>query len=226
MRFGFSKKPRVLIFGSSGFGKVVLETLIATKQFVILGFVDGSDQSEGIRCYKSLGSDEDIARIAHETKATSAVIAVGDNHKRSLIETRIRSLAPSLNFPVVIHPTACISDDVVIGEGTIVLPRIVIGPDCKFGRFCLINTAASIGHDSQFADYSSVAPGVTVGGKVAVGEFSAICLGANIIHGVTIGPQTVVGAGAVVVRDQKENVVTFGIPSTVKRQRKPGDPYL
>ena len=221
-----AKPLRILIFGASGHGKVILEALLAAKRAKVIGFVDNGQKKSGFQGLPCFGPDSDLSAILRKTKANAAVVAIGDNHKRSLVVARIRELAPQLEFPAIVHPTAYVALGAEVGEGTVVLPGAIVGADARVGRFCIVNTRASIDHDGEIGDFASLAPGAVLGGKVHVGEFSAVGLGASVIHGIRIGAQTVIGAGAVVVRDHDSHAVAYGSPARVVRKRAPGDGYL
>jgi len=74
--------------------------------------------------------------------------------------------------------------------------------------------------------WSSLGPGAIAGGRVRVGERSAINLGAKVVNDISIGHDTLVGAGAVVTEDIPDNVVAYGVPCRVIRERKPGEKYI
>ena len=154
------------------------------------------------------------------------VIAVGDNWARFQLWEKIRSANEGLGMTTVIHPSAQIARDVVIGAGTVAMAGVIVNSGARIGSGCILNTASSVDHDCDLGDFSSLAPGVTIGGNVRIGRFSAISLGANVIHGMRIGEHSVVGAGATVVRDVPDRVVAYGTPATVKRARMPGEKYL
>lgn len=44
-------------------------------------------------------------------------------------------------------------------------------------------------------------------------------MGANVLDGVSIGANTIIGAGAVVTRSIPDNVVAYGNPARIIRQR-------
>ena len=97
----------------------------------------------------------------------------------------------------------------------------VISPRATIGRGVIINTNASVDHDTVVEDFAHVSAGATVGARCRIGTESLIALGASVISGATVGARTVIGAGATVVHDIPGDVVAFGVPAMIRRQRRP-----
>lgn len=168
----------------------------------------------------------DMATSADDVKDVPAlfVIGVGDNWSRKTISEKIESAKPK--YATIIHHSAQIADDIVIGEGTVIMPNAVINAGCVIGKHCIVNTGAILEHDSVMEDFSSLAPRVATGGNVYIGECSAIGLGAVINNDIKICSQTVIGSGSIVTKDIQNNVVAYGVPCKVIRKRNEGEKYL
>jgi len=217
----------IVIIGSSGHAKVVIDIVRKEGKFNIVGLLDKfrsvGDQTLG---YPILGKEEDLPNLIRVHCLKGAIIAIGDNFTRSKVASRIKTISPELPFVRAIHPTASIANEVVIEEGTVVMAGVSINPCTSIGRFCILNTHSSLDHDSVLADFASLAPGATTGGNCQIGEYSAISIGAILIHGITIGAHSVVGAGSLVIKSIESFVVAYGAPAKVIRSRLPGDKYL
>jgi acetyltransferase-like isoleucine patch superfamily enzyme len=85
----------------------------------------------------------------------------------------------------------------------------------------IINTRASVDHDSVVGDFAHVSAGATVGAQAHIGAETLIALGASITSRMTVGARTIVGSGAVVVAHIPDDVVAFGVPARIRRDRKP-----
>lgn len=139
----------------------------------------------------------------------SGVIAIGDNRIRKNIDNRLTKV----NWETLIHPSAIISTDVEIGEGTVIMAGAIIQPGVKIGKHCIINTGACIDHDCQINDYAHIAPNTSLAGGVNVGEGTFIGIGSSIIPNVKIGQWSKIGAGSVVVHNQPDNCTVVGSPA-------------
>ncbi|MDW7711230.1 MAG: NeuD/PglB/VioB family sugar acetyltransferase [Deferrisomatales bacterium] len=216
----------IVVIGSSGHARVVLDTLEREARARVVGLLD-SFRGAGEVCfgYEVLGTEAELPKLFADG-VRAAFIAVGDNWQRFRLAERARELVPGLRFVTAVHPSAQLGRDVELGEGSVAMAGAVVNPGSRLGRFSIINTRASLDHDGDLGEFASLAPGVAAGGRVSVGAFSAVGIGAAVGHGRKIGEHTVVGAGAVVVRDIPDHVVAYGAPARVVRRRSVGEPYL
>lgn len=218
---------QILIIGSSGHASVVAEIVEREARFAIAGLVDSfRPAGEMAFGHTTLGSERDLPSIVASRGITGLIIAIGDNWQRARMSRKVRDLLPQLLFVSAVHPSAVIARNTTLGPGTVVMPGAVINPGSRLGAHCIVNTSASIDHDCMLSDFSSVAPAAALGGNVALGECAAVMLGAHVIHRRRIGAHAVIGAGALVLEDIPDHAVAHGVPATVVRRRKEGDPYL
>ncbi len=218
---------RLVIAGASGHARVVADVVRSRDDRRVVGFL-APDLPPGASVDGDpvLGDDDELAEIARAGGADGWVCGMGDNARRRGVTERLGSLAPELPNPAVVHASATIAPGVVLGAGTVVMAGVVINVGTSIGRGCVVNTSASVDHDGEISDFANLSPGVVLGGGCRVGSGSFVGLGAKVIHNVTIGRDTVVGAGALVTRDLPDNVVAYGIPARVVRDRTSTDPYL
>jgi len=215
----------VIVFGSGGHASVIIDIIEKQGTYRIIGLIDDfKKKGETLLGYKIIGGFEELINLSGVIYG--GIAAIGDNFARHEVVGRIKIALPDFKFISPVHPFTSIAKNVIIGEGSVIMPGSVINTGTKIGNHCIINTLSSIDHDNIFRDFSSTAPGVITGGNVDVGEFSALCLGAKIIHGIKIGSHSVVGAGAVAVKDVPAFTVAFGVPAKVIRKRMAGEDYL
>jgi sugar O-acyltransferase (sialic acid O-acetyltransferase NeuD family) len=194
------------IFGASGHGKVVADSVVSTGELIEAFFDDAPNASSWNKI-----------PIQHPTLLPKAsdenemVIAIGNNKTRKKISSRIADF----NFFVVKHKTAVIASKVSIEEGTVVMANVVINSEANIGKHCIINTSAIIEHDCTIGDYVHVSPKAVLGGNVAVGEGTHIGIGATIIPEISIGKWATIGAGAVIIRDVPDYAVVVGNPGKI-----------
>lgn len=208
----------LVIFGAGGHATSVTNVAISAG-FTPCLYVDPA---------RAGGTLRGVAIVAHAPPLAGRAIAIaaGDNAVRDRIWAELRAEYDQLYAPALVHTSAVVSLDVVLGDGSVVMPGAVIGPATAIGRFCIVNTRAAIDHDCRMADFSSLAPGAVTGGQVAIGTRSAIGIGAVVRHGLTIGDDSVLGANSYLHRDLAAGVVAYGSPARVVRGHKVGDPYL
>jgi sugar O-acyltransferase (sialic acid O-acetyltransferase NeuD family) len=221
------ERRRVVVFGASGHGKVVLDILRRQATVEVIGLLDNF-KPIGCDCggYLVIGSLEDLPVLTIKHPGLGIAIGIGDNWTRARIASQIRMLCPAIEYVTAIHPSAEIASDVSVGAGTVVMAGAVINPGARIGELCIVNTRASLDHDSVMDQFSSLGPAATTGGSVRLGAYSNIGIGATVIQEISIGKHTVIGAGAVVFRSIPDQVVAYGTPARIIRQRAIGERYL
>ncbi len=218
---------KVVIFGASGHGSVVLDCIEKQGEYQVIGFIDSyKSKGEKFNGYEILGSEYDLPQLIDKYNIYGGIIAIGDNWTRKLAADRVASIAPNLVFISAIHPNATIGRNCYIGEGAVVMPGAIINANSWIGDFCIINTNASLDHNGKLGNFSSIAPRVSTGGNFNLGKYSAVSLGASVIENISIGEHTVVGAGSVVINDIADNLVVYGTPAKVVRNRAINEKYL
>lgn len=217
----------VIIIGSSGQAKVVIDVVRREGRRNIVGLLDRFRRvGDGTLGHAVLGGEEDLPGLIDKHAIAGAIVAIGDNFVRGQVVARLKAICPGITFFPAIHPDASVAAEVAIGEGSVVVAGAVVNPCASVGRFCILNTHSSLDHDSTMDDFASLAPAATTGGNCRIGAFAAIGIGATLVHGVQIGEHTVIGAGALVNKPIGDHAVAYGVPARVVRNRQPGDKYL
>lgn len=217
----------IIIIGSSGHAKVVIDIVEKEGKFKIVGLCDRfreiGEETEG---YLVLGKEEDLPELLKKHSVYGVIVAIGDNFVRSKVSSFIKELCPNIKFVCAIHPDTSIAKSVKIGDGSVVVAGVVVNSNALIGEFCILNTSSSLGHDAELADFSSIAPGVRVAGGCKIGRLTSIGIGAIVIEKVNIGADTLIGASATVMENIGSMVVAYGTPAKIVRSRKSGESYL
>lgn len=193
----------VSVIGVGGHAKVILE-LAKLNGLIIDGLFDDDVQKFNLNFgeYKRNGPVD-------VNLTGPLVIAIGNNKIRKLISGRVLNA----DWQTLIHPSAIISKNVIIGEGSVIMAGVIIQPGTRIGKHCIINTGACVDHDCVIGDFVHIAPNCSLAGSVSVGEGTLIGIGSSIIPNRTIGSWTNVGAGSVIITDQPDNCTTLGVPA-------------
>lgn len=203
----------VIILGAGGHSKVLIEALLVSS-VVITGIVDPNQMLVGAKILgiPVLGGDNVVDKVPpSQVQLVNGLGSVGLPIIRQQLYNRFKGLG--YNFATVVHPSAVVATDVVLGEGTQVMAGAVIQPGCRIGINSIINTCASVDHDCIIGDHVHISPGVTLSGGVAVGACSHIGTGATVIQGISIGSGCLVAAGAVVTKDITDGAKVRGVPA-------------
>jgi acetyltransferase-like isoleucine patch superfamily enzyme len=98
-----------------------------------------------------------------------------------------------------------------------------VNPNATLGENVIVNTCASVDHDCVVGNTVHLSPGARLAGTVQIGDESWIGLGAVVLEGRSVGQRTLVGAGSVVTRSLASNIVAYGAPAKVIRDRTAAD---
>ena len=211
-------KKRLLIVGCGGHSKVITDIALALK------FKDIFYQDLNTEKNEFLGKvvfNKDIKGYEDYF-----FIAIGDNYLREKALIEFQKNNPKATTITLIHPSSIVSEKCSIDVGSVVMPLCVINSSSKIGKGVIINSHSSLDHDNFIMDFSSIAPGVITGGNVNIGQRSAISIGSIIKNNISIGSDSVVGASSYVNKDISNNLVVYGSPAKIIRNRKIGEKYL
>ena len=210
---------KILIFGTGGHAKVILDIISNEQKYEIAGFIDNElDEGQEILNHKVLGADKDLISLIKKNSIFGGVIAVGNNYSRENISQKINNLCKDFNFINCIHSQAQIAMDVSIGVGNVLMAGSVINTSTSIGNHCIVNTNSSLDHDNTILDFSSIAPNSATGGNVKIGKLSALGIGSTILPGISVGPNSIIGAGSLVLEDIPSDSIYFGSPAKFIRK--------
>lgn len=122
-----------------------------------------------------------------------------------------------------IEPGAIIRDQVIIGEGAVIMMGAIINIGAEIGQDSMIDMGAVLGGRATVGRHSHIGAGAVLAGviepasaePVRVGDNVLVGANAVIIEGVQVGNGSVVAAGAIVTKDVPENVVVAGVPAKI-----------
>ena len=203
-----SMKNRLIIIGASGHGKVVAD--IAEKVgYDEIVFFDDNPELKQCGKYPVIGMCHDYRKFSGDM-----IVAIGNADIRQRIQEELEMVGRQI--ATLIHPKSVISDDVKIGDGTVVMAGAVINSAAMIGKGCIINTCASVDHDCIVGDYVHVAVGSHICGTVTVGDKTWVGAGATVSNNVDICGDCMIGAGAVVIKNITERGTYVGVPAKNK----------
>lgn len=214
--------PKLVVWGVSGQARVLAE-FAKSNSFEIAAFIDNDPDKgsvlDGISIYHGEdGLDRFLAAQATGSEIFGIAAIGGWRGEDRLMIHRIFS-ARGIRIANLVHPTAYVAHDAIVGSGAQILARSVVGAAARLGDSVIVNTAASVDHECDLGNGVHVAPGATLAGCVTVGDRSLVGPGAVVIPRIRVGSDTIIGAGAVVTRDLPDGVVAYGAPARVVRDR-------
>jgi len=215
---------RVLVWGAGGHGKVVIDALMASGEWKVVGVIDDDESKRDTEVLgvKVFALEGDVAEVAKRLDCKRVAIAIGDNYTR--FEKFQLAQRAGLTPVNVVHPRAHVSRFVQMGEGVTILAGATINPGTTIADNVCVNTSASVDHDNYLESSCHIFPNATLTGGVRIAEFAYVGSGAVIAPNLTVGKYSYVGAGAVVLADVAEGTIVFGTPAEVsgKQKKRPG----
>ena len=210
----------IIIVGAGGFGREMLgyvrDCISAGAQWRLKGFLDDNPNAlQGYRYEtKIISSIESYLPSPDDT----LVCAIGTPKiKKEKVE---KLLERGAKFTTLVHPTAYVGPNVVLGEGAVICPRVSLTCDISIGKFALLNVATGCGHDSTIGDFASVSGFCDITGFCKVGEGAFLASHVSMIPNSEVGRWARVGIGSSVIANIRDNESAFGNPAIPLRLRK------
>ena len=143
----------LIIIGAGGMGRTMYDMARESNgygiEYDIHGFIDDNTSAlDSFENYPPL-----IAPIqGYQPKDNEIFIcSIGGPARKKCMKEII---SKGGNFLTMIHSTARIGTNVLIGEGSIIGAFTTIGADAKIGKYNLIQSYSVIGHDSIIGDWN------------------------------------------------------------------------
>ncbi len=205
--------PGLLILGAGGHGRSLIELLRAQGagcHWDIAGLLDANPPAAPVLGVPVMGTEAALPALWQQG-LRHVVLAIGHNATRLAAAARLRALG--FDFPTLVHPSAILAASASLGEGTVVLPRVVLGAGARVGAFAILNSGCVVEHDAEIGEGAHIAPGAVLPGHVSVGARALLGAGSCCVVGARIGADAVVAAGAAVTQEVAAGAMVGGVPA-------------
>ena len=182
----------IILVGYGGHAKSVADSIQRGKQYRIVGYTDLKPADSQ---YVYLGQDEVLPQYYKKGVKNVAVCIgyLGKGNVRQKMYKYLKDIGYML--PIIKDPSAIISDDVQIGEGTFVGKNAIINAGAKIGKMVIINTQCLVEHECIVSDFAHIAVSAVLCGQVYVEEAAFVGANATVIQGKKILKNKIVPAG-------------------------------
>jgi len=206
-------KENILLVGGGGHCKSCIDVIEVQAKFNIIGIVDKKEKPhQKILDYEIIAGDTELPKFVREKD--NFLITIGqikNSDRRKELFTFLKGLKSK--FPVIVSPSAYVSERAFVDEGTIVMHRAFINANAYVGKNCIINTGTIIEHDAKIGDHCHISTGSIINGECNIGEGTFVGSNSVIANNVDIAKEVVIGAGSVVVKSIEKSGVYVGIPA-------------
>lgn len=203
---------QLIIIGAGGMGRTMYSNVLESRgygdTFVVKGFIDDDLQAlDGFSNYPPvLGTISGYQPEADDV----FVCSIGGASRRLCMESIISRGGEFIN---IIHRTARLLTNMVIGKGNFIGADTVIGNDVVIGNYNMIQSYTIIGHDARIGDFNRIDTRVTCVGGIVIGDEVNIHTSAVINHNVTVESKSCVAALSFVIKDVKAGTTVIGNPA-------------
>lgn len=143
------------------------------------------------------------------------IVAIGDPIVRSKM---VSKLPKETKYFTHIHESAIIlSDDIELGEGSIVCAGCILTSNIKIGSHCQLNLQTTIGHDTIIGNFFTSAPGVKISGNCEIKDRVYFGTNSCVKQKIKITNDVIIGLNSGVVKDINKSGTYIGTPSKIIR---------
>jgi sugar O-acyltransferase (sialic acid O-acetyltransferase NeuD family) len=215
----------LLVVGAGGFARETVEAVRSGatdpsgRPWHVVGILDDDPRwfATVVAGVPVLGRPDLVhSHTAHVVVATGRP---GDYASRARIVARLG--LPPERYGIVVHPTAALAADTVLGPGTVVLAGVVATSGVRIGAHVALMPQVVLPHDDVVEDFATLTSGVRLGGGVTVETGAHLGAGAVVREGLRVGEWSQLGMGSMLTRHLPDRVVAYGSPAHVVRAASP-----
>lgn len=145
-------------------------------------------------------------------------LATGNPQSRKILKQKLQGYGGHLTS--IISVKADVGNrNVVLESGLNIMHNVFISNNVKVGEATLINVGAQIHHDCSIGKYCQISPAAVILGGAKISDSVSIGANATILPNVEIGRNAIVGAGSVVTKNVSQNAIVVGIPAQPIKSR-------
>lgn len=205
----------LVIVGAGGCGREVLQWAKdineVENKWNIKGFIDDDlDALNGKKSTTVVLSKIDEYMIESEDEF---ICCIGNSAVRKKVMDRLR--VKGAKFTILIHPSAVVAENSIIGEGTIIYPYAIISDNTIIGEGCIVNMYSSIAHDSELGEYCTISAHCDITGMCKLGERVFMGTTSNVVPGSRIGDDVYICAGSTVMSKVRNGMKVLGNPAKI-----------
>jgi sugar O-acyltransferase (sialic acid O-acetyltransferase NeuD family) len=201
-------KPNILIYGSGGHAKAIIDMVRQIGKYEIAGLIDDNIQSGTMVMGIPVLGTQGILPTLFLKGVKLAANGVGGILDIA-VRVKIFDLLTKAGYhmPELIHLRATLEPSAKVENGVQVFANAYIGSEAFLHSMSMINTNAVISHDCEIGSYSHIAPGALLAGHVSVGERTLIGMGVTTTIAIKIGCGVRIGNGATVLADVPDKTI-------------------
>jgi sugar O-acyltransferase (sialic acid O-acetyltransferase NeuD family) len=207
----------IAIWGAGGHARVVAECLrlLGRTECVFVESPVHGQTGETIMGRPLLCEPAPKAAVARLMGMGVREVVLGFGQCQGRLQIGGLLIAAGFLLPAIVHPSAVVAQQSVLGSGVFVAAGCVIDPSVSIGDYTILNNRVVVCHETSVGRAAHLCPGVTVAGVCSIGERAWIGAGGTLRDRVRIGDGAYVGCGSNVVSDVPSGALTYGNPARI-----------
>lgn len=202
----------LVIIGAGGMGRTLFDMAHGAigygTDFIIKGFIDDNQQAlNGYNHYPSIISD---IKSYLPFEDDLFICSMGGSVRKECMQ---RIIDKGGEFFTMIHKTARIGTNVVLGKGNLIGAFTTIAADAVIGNYNFIQSYTIIGHDVKIGDWNRIDSHVMCIGGIVIQNEVMIHTSAVLNHNVVVESNSHIGACSFVTRRVEQGTTVFGNPA-------------
>ncbi|MEH7502857.1 acetyltransferase [Neobacillus drentensis] len=204
---------RLIIIGAGGFGREILtwakDIQKENNLWEEICFID--DNLDDLNRFNLDNKVFSTIEEYEPQKGEYLICGIGSVTDKVRICSQL--LKKGAKFTNLIHPTAIVAENAVLGIGAILCPYSIVSNNAIMGDFVTLDSFSIIGHDAKIGNGCMVAGHSNIMGNVNIEDSVYVGGGVTVLPQIRIQKNATIGAGSVVIRNVKENTTVFGNPA-------------
>ena len=203
----------IIIIGASGNSLAIINSInrinSINESFKIIGVIDDVVR-ESFLDFNIIG-DIKTHSIRDDSFYINGISSIKSFTAKKKIIMRFKKIGAK--FLTVIDPTAYISRDVKIGEGSYIGANSYIGSFATVGEHCILLQNIALNHHSAVSDFTSISSGVSILGFCTIGNSCHISANSSVNPHISISNNVVIGTASNVTKNCEANSIYLGNPA-------------
>ena len=203
----------MVVIGAGGHAKEIYDLLVRSKDLKGLYFFDSLSANLPDLLFDKHPVIRSFEELEKQFKVDPRfVLGMGNPAIRKELADKCISIGGELTS--VISSTAIIGTyKMTFHKGLNIMHGVIITNEVNIGEGTLINANATIHHDCIIGQYCEISPSASITGNVTIGDYCSIGTGAVILPKIKIGNHVTIGAGAVVTKNIEDHQTYIGVPA-------------
>lgn len=210
----------MIIFGTSVFSKLMKWYIENDTTETVEAFtVEKEYMAEQEFCGISVYPFEELENIF--SKDRISILNTCGYQNMNDVRSKIFSICKEKGYAIhnYVHSTAALNG-VELGDGNIILERVLFQPFAKIGSGNIFAPDVLIGHDGVVGDFNYFSSGIKICGCCNIGNHNFIGTNAVLKEYLSVGDYDLIGAGTYLNRNLEDCMVAAPVPCRVQKVSK------